>query len=196
MTYTIKPLSCDPKGLKGLSEKLIVSHYENNYGGAVRRLNAITAQLASLDFASAPVFVINGLKREELIAANSMILHELYFDSLGAEGEPDKALREVLIRDFGSVERWWSEFVAMGKALGGGSGWVLLTYSHRDARLLNQWAADHTCSLAASTPLLALDMYEHSYHMDYGASAAAYVEAFMENIRWKNVARLYHDHVK
>ena len=119
MTYTIKPLSCDPKGLKGLSEKLIVSHYENNYGSAVRRLNAITAQLASLDFAATPMFVINGLKREELIAANSMILHELYFDSLGAEGEPDKALREVLIRDFGSVERWWSELVAIGKALGG-----------------------------------------------------------------------------
>jgi Fe-Mn family superoxide dismutase len=194
MTYTMKPLSCDPKRLKGLSEKLIVSHYENNYGGAVRRLNAITAQVASLDFASAPVFVINGLKREELIAANSMILHELYFDSLGGEGEPDKALREVLVRDFGSIERWRGEFVAMGKALGGGSGWVLLTYSHRDARLVNQWAADHTCSLAGGMPILALDMYEHAYHIDYGATAAAYVDAFMQNIRWENVTRLYHEH--
>ena len=87
MAYEIKALSCNPTQLKGLSEKLIVSHYENNYGGAVKRLNAITAQLESLDFATAPVFVINGLKREELIASNSMILHELYFDSLGA-GEP------------------------------------------------------------------------------------------------------------
>ena len=196
MTYTMKPLSCDPKRLKGLSEKLIVSHYENNYGGAVKRLNAITAQLASLDFASAPVFVINGLKREELIAANSMILHELYFDGLGAGGEPDKALREILVRDFGSIERWRSEFVAMGKALGGGSGWVLLTHSHRDASLINQWAADHTCSPAGSTPVLALDMYEHSYHMDYGAGAAAYVDAFMRNIRWENVTHLYHQHAK
>jgi len=196
MTYTMKPLSCDPKRLKGLSEKLIVSHYENNYDGAVRRLNAITAQVASLDFASAPVFVINGLKREELIAANSMILHELYFDSLGGERKPDKALREVLVRDFGSIERWRGAFVAMGKALGGGSGWVLLTYSHRDARLVNQWAADHTCSLAGSTPLLALDMYEHAYHIDYGASAAAYVDAFMQNIRWENVAHLYDDNAK
>lgn len=82
MAYQIKPLSCDPAKLKCLSEKLIVSHHENNYSGAVKRLNAITEQLASLDFASAPVFTINGLKREELIAANSMILHELYFDSL------------------------------------------------------------------------------------------------------------------
>src|ERR1700722_13055048 len=88
MTYAIKPLSFDPKAIKGLSEKILVSHYENNYSGAVKRLNAISEQLASLDFATAPVFVINGLKREELIAANSMILHEIYFDGLGGGGAP------------------------------------------------------------------------------------------------------------
>jgi Fe-Mn family superoxide dismutase len=196
MPYDIKPLSCEPKKLKGLSEKLIVSHWENNYGGAVKRLNAISAQLGSLDFATAPVFVVNGLKREELIAMNSMILHELYFDSLGTEGEPDRALREAIARDFGSFERWRVEFVAMGKALGGGSGWVLLTYSHRDRKLINQWAADHTHSLAGATPVLALDMYEHSYHMDYGAAAAKYVDAFMENIHWAHVAQLHHHHAR
>src|SRR5215471_10631296 len=119
MPYEIRPLSCDPQKLNGLSEKLIVSHWENNYGGAVKRLNAITTQLATLDFATAPVFVVNGLKREELIAMNSMILHELYFDSLGAEGEADRALHEAITRDFGSFDRWRAEFVAMGKALGG-----------------------------------------------------------------------------
>ena len=62
---------------------MITSHYQNNYGGTVQRLNAITPQLAELDFATAPIFVINGLKREELIATNSMILHELFFASLG-----------------------------------------------------------------------------------------------------------------
>jgi superoxide dismutase, Fe-Mn family len=196
MPYDIKPLSCDPKKLKGLSEKLIVSHWENNYGGAVKRLNAISAQLGSLDFATAPVFVVNGLKREELIAMNSMILHELYFDSLGAEGEPDRALREAIARDFGSFEQWRAEFVAMGKALGGGSGWVLLTYSHRDRKLINQWAADHTHSLTGATPVLALDMYEHSYHMDYGAAAAKYVDAFMDNIHWAHVAQLHRNHAR
>jgi Fe-Mn family superoxide dismutase len=196
MPYDIKPLSCDPKKLKGLSEKLIVSHWENNYGGAVKRLNAISTQIGSLDFTTAPVFVVNGLKREELIAMNSMILHELYFDSLGAEGEADRALREAIARDFGSFEHWRAEFVAMGKALGGGSGWVLLTYSHRDRKLINQWAADHTHSLAGATPVLALDMYEHSYHMDYGAAAAKYVDAFMENIHWAHVAQLHHNHAR
>jgi len=196
MSYEMKPLSCDPLRLKGLSEKLIVSHYENNYGGAVKRLNAITAQLDSLDFATAPVFVINGLKREQLIASNSMILHELYFDSLGAESQPDGDLRGALARDFGSVEKLQTQFAAMGKALGDGSGWVLLTYSHRDNNLINQWAADHTCCLAGASPILALDMYEHSYHMDYGAKAVAYVDAFMNNINWENVSRLHHEHAR
>jgi Fe-Mn family superoxide dismutase len=192
MPYTMQPLACDPTKLQGLSEHLIVSHYENNYGGAVRRLNAITTQFAALDVATAPVFVLNGLKREELIATNSMILHELYFDSLGAEGAPDATLREHLTQDFGSIERWQSEFVAMGKALGG----VLLMYTPRDARLVNQWAADHTCCLAGGVPLLALDMYEHAYHIDYGAQAAAYVDAFMQNIHWDHVVQRYQAHAR
>ena len=137
------------------------------------------------------MFVVNGLKREELIAMNSMILHELYFDGLGAEGEPDRALREALVRDFASFEQWRTEFIAMGKAMGGGSGWVLLTYSPRDRKLVNQWAADHTRGLAGGTPLLALDMYEHSCHLDYGAAAAKYVDAFMQNIKWEHVSRLH-----
>jgi len=195
MPYQIKPLRCDPAKLKGLSEKLIVSHYENNYGGAVKRLNAISEQLAALDFSKAPVFTINGLKREELIANNSMILHELYFDGLG-EGAPHGKLLDAIKKDFGSLERWQAEFSSMGKAQGGGSGWVLLTYSPRDRKLINQWAADHTCNLAGATPILALDMYEHSYHMDYGAKAAAYVDASMNNINWANAAHLYEESIK
>ncbi len=191
MTYQMKPLACDPAGLAGLSEKLIVSHYENNYGGAVKRLNAITAELNALDVATAPVFVINGLKREELIATNSMILHEVYFDSLGPGGSLGGELEAALARDFGSVARWQAEFTAMGKALGGGSGWVLLSYSPRDKRLVNQWASDHAHTLAGATPILALDMYEHSYHMDYGAKAAAYVDAFMQNIHWSRAAERF-----
>ena len=107
----------------------------------MRRLNAITDQLASLDFANTPGHVLNGLKREELVALNSTLLHELYFASLGGEGQPTKGITEVLARDFGSFDRWRAEFRAMGYALGGGSGWVLLTYLPRDGRLINQYAA-------------------------------------------------------
>jgi Fe-Mn family superoxide dismutase len=191
MSYAMKELACDPARIKGMSEKLIVSHYENNYGGAVNRLNAITAQLAKLDFAKSPGFVINGLKREEPIASNSMILHELFFASLADVSAPEGELRDGLARDFGSVDRWRAEFSGMGKAQGGGSGWVLLTWSPRDRKLLNQWAMDHTTTLAGGCPIVALDMYEHSYHIDYGAEAAAYVDAFMAAINWPNVARAY-----
>jgi len=180
----------DPKKIKGLSEKLLISHYDNNYTGAVKRLTAITEQLAGLDYAKAPGFLINGLKREELIATNSMILHELYFDSLGGRGgAPEGALKRMIERDFSGIAAWQTQFTAMGKALGGGSGWVVLAYSARDDKLVNQWAADHTHALAGGVPILALDMYEHSYHMDYGAKAAAYVDAFMQNINWTNASR-------
>jgi len=181
MAYEMKPLACDPAGMNGLSEKIIVSHYENNYGGAVKRLNAITQKLAELDWATAPVFVVNGLKREELIASNSMILHELYFESLGAS-DASAALKSQIEKDFGGLDSWAEQFSAMGKAQGGGSGWVLLAWSPRNRRLVNSWAADHTCNLAGATPILALDMYEHSYHMDFGAAAAKYVDAYMNNL--------------
>jgi Fe-Mn family superoxide dismutase len=191
MTYQAKPLSFDPKSIQGISEKVLVSHYENNYVGAVKRLNAIGAQLADLDFSKAANFVINGLKREELVAANSMILHEVYFDGLGGGAKAGGALADAITKDFGSIDRWRTEFSAMGKAEGGGSGWVILAYSPRDKRLINQWAADHTTTLAGGRPVLVLDMYEHAYHMDYGAAAARYVDVFMEAIRWDNAMKLF-----
>jgi Fe-Mn family superoxide dismutase len=191
MTYVMKPLPCDPSRIRGMSERMIVSHYENNYGGAVKRLNLIDEQLAGLDFAKAPSFVINGLKREQLIATNSMVLHEVFFAGLGDESEPDATLKEALARDFVSYDRWRDEFVAMGKALGGGSGWVLLTWLPRDRKLVNQWASDHCHTLAGGMPILALDMYEHSYHIDYGAKAANYVDVFMAAINWPTVQRAF-----
>lgn len=184
-TFAPRPLPFDPKTVPGLSEALLTSHHDNNYVGAVKRLNAIHASLGSLDPATAPVFALNGLKREELIAWNSMILHELYFRGLGGSRTgPSAGLAQALERDFGSHDRWAAEFSAMGKALGGGSGWVLLTWSPRDQRLTNQWGADHTMALAGATPILALDMYEHAYAMDYGAKAGAYVDAFMAATGW------------
>jgi Fe-Mn family superoxide dismutase len=192
MDLQLKPLMLELSQLDGLSPKLIASHHENNYAGAVKRLVAIRKQLGELDWTSAPVFVINGLKREELVAANSACLHELYFDALGGDGVlPANGLSVALSRDFGSVERWRAEFTALAKALGGGSGWAILAWSSREGRLVNHCAADHTQLLAGATTLLALDMYEHAYHLDFGARAGAYVDAFMRNIRWDAVYRRY-----
>jgi Fe-Mn family superoxide dismutase len=198
-TVLIRPLLLKPQWMNGLSERLLVSHYENNYGGALRRLNAIRARLAALDWARAPTFEINGLKREELIAAGSVILHEIYFESLGGEGdspptgqgEPPASLARALERDFGSVAAWRAEFTGMAKALAGGSGWAILAWSERLGRLVNHWAADHAHNLPGATPILALDMYEHAYHIDFGAKAAAYVDQFMANLNWKRIDARY-----
>jgi superoxide dismutase, Fe-Mn family len=194
MAIEVRPLIFKPQYLNGLTEKLVVSHYENNYGGALRRLNAIEARLGTLDWATAPVFDINGLKREELIAAGSVILHEIYFDALGGQGGDPPAglgLAEALESDFGSVAAWKAEFVAMAKAQAGGSGWTTLVWSDRLGRLINQWSADHAHTLADGAPILALDMYEHAYHIDFGTRAAAYVDAVMANLYWERIAAHY-----
>jgi Fe-Mn family superoxide dismutase len=192
MDARMQPLRFDAAALRGLSEKLLRSHHQNNYGGAVKRLNAIRAQLSALPFATTAGFHLNGLKREELMATNSMLLHELYFDCLGGDGQTmAPAMALALAASFGSVERWREEFVAMGKALGGGSGWVLLTFQPREGTLVNQGAADHSHALAGGTPILALDMYEHAYHLDHGAAATAYVDAFMDNVDWARVYERY-----
>jgi Fe-Mn family superoxide dismutase len=198
-TVMVRPLLLKPQFMNGLSERLLVSHYVNNYGGALRRLNAIRARLAGVDWARAPTFEINGLKREELIAAGSVILHEIYFDSLGGHGndpptglgEPTGELAHALERDFGGVAAWRGEFAAMAKALAGGSGWAILAWSERLGRLINQWAADHAHALAGATPILALDMYEHAYHLDFGAKAAAYVDRAMANLNWERIGARY-----
>lgn len=191
----VRPFLLKPQWMNGLSERLLVSHYVNNYGGAVRRLNAIRARLASLDWTRTPVFEINGLKREELIAAGSVVLHEIYFESLGGHGdspptgleEPSAELARALERDFGSVMAWRTEFTNMAKALAGGSGWAILAWSERLGRLINQWASDHAHGLPGATPILAIDMYEHAYHLDFGAKAAAYVDQVMANLNWERI---------
>ena len=195
----IRPLLLKPQWMNGLSERLLVSHYVNNYGGALRRLNAIRARLADLDWGLSPGFEINGLKREELIAAGSVILHEIYFESLGGKGdsrptgivEPTPELARALEQGFGSVTAWRNEFIAMAKALAGGSGWVILAWCERLGRLVNQWAADHAHGLPSAAPILALDMYEHAYHLDFGANAAAYVDQVMANLNWERIGARY-----
>lgn len=194
MQYAIAPLFCRPWTLNGITPRLIESHYETNYGDALRRLNAVTAELEKLDPATTPAATINQLKRDEAAALNSTLLHELYFASLGGDGRavPEK-MAAALARDFGSVDRWRREFMALAGALAGGSGWVVLAWLPRDGRLTNQSGADHGHNLAGGIPVLAIDMYEHAYHLDFGSNAEAYIAAFMRNIDWKAAQGRYED---
>ena len=188
----MKPLPFDPTKLKGLSEKLLRSHYDNNYAGAFRRLGQIETMIGGLP-KDAPGFQLKGLKMEELIATNSVILHEQYFGNLGGDGKASGGLQQAIARQYGSFDKWDQEFRATSNALGGGSGWAILNFNLRDGRLNSYIAFDHTDNVAFARPILVNDMFEHAYHMDYGAAAARYVDAFMENIQWDECNRRYEE---
>lgn len=187
--HEIKPLPFDPSKLDGISEKLIRSHWENNYGGSVKALSSIKIKLAGfLDDSNLPAFIYNDLKREHLMRTNSVVLHELYFGNLGGTGKADLAMQKVLADAFGSFDVWEKEFRRMGAGLGGGSGWVVLGFNLHSGLLENYWQWDHLHAPSVTLPLLVMDMYEHSYQMDYGAAAPAYVDAFFRNIHWETVS--------
>lgn len=186
--HQVKPLPFDAAKLKGLSEKLITSHHQNNYSGAVKRLNQIQQQIGGLPKDAAP-YQMGSLKREELIATNSMILHEFYFGNLGGDEKASGTIVDLLKSHYGSLEAWEQDFRLTGMSLGGGSGWVVLTYNLHDKVVQNSWASDHTQNLAWGTPLLVMDMFEHAYQMDYGANARGYIDAFFQNIKWDEVNR-------
>src|SRR5437773_4097855 len=155
MPQEIAPIAVRPSTLNGISEHMVVSHYENNYGNAVRALNAVRRELAALD-AGTPPYRRRGVKREELSLMGSVALHELYFGNLGGFrragpnsglGRPDwhevpDAFAVEITADFGSASAWRREFVGTAQSLAGGSGWVLLTYSRRQKRFWNQIATD------------------------------------------------------
>jgi Fe-Mn family superoxide dismutase len=186
---TLKPLPFDPAKVPGLSEKMLRSHWENNYGGSVKALAAVKKRLAAaLGDKDLPPYIYNDLKREHLIRTGSVVLHEVYFANLGGSGKAGASERQLIASAFGTYDAWESEFRRIGAGLGGGSGWVVLGYNQHTHLLENYWMADHASAPADTTPLLVMDMYEHSYQMDYGAAAAKYIDAFFQNIQWDAVA--------
>jgi Fe-Mn family superoxide dismutase len=187
---TPAPLPFAAGRLNGLSEKLIQSHWENNYSGAVKALNTVRGKLSqALADANTPAYVYNGLKREQLMRTGSVVLHELYFANLGGDGKAGGALRTRIAASFGSFDAWESEFRKIGNGLGGGSGWVVLGYNPGLGLLENYWMADHATGPVGVTPLLVMDMYEHAFAIDYGAAAARYIDAFFMNVQWDAVSK-------
>ncbi len=184
--HAIVPLAFDPKKLTGISERMIVSHHENNYSGAVKNLNKVQEQLGALA-ADAPGFIVSGLKERELMFRNSAVLHELYFANLGGDGRRAGTISTALSETWGSAARWEAEFRATAQSLAGGSGWVVLAFDLRTRELRSYWSGNHTQGPAAAYPLLVLDMYEHAYHIDNGAAAAKYIDAFFANVKWEEV---------
>lgn len=181
---TLKPLPFDPSRLKGLSEKLLTSHHANNYGGAVKNLLKVEEELARLK-PDAPAGLVGGLRERALVFHNSMTLHEWYFGNLGGDGKRSGPLAKAL------PSSWEQDFRATALSLAGGSGWVTLSLHSATGELLTSWSGNHSQAAAGALPLLVLDMYEHSYALDYGAAAAKYVDAFFANLRWEEVERRF-----
>jgi Fe-Mn family superoxide dismutase len=181
--HVVAPLPFAPAKLKGISEKLIVSHHDNNYAGAVKNLNKLEGDLAQVTKDTTP-FLVGGLQTHALTFRNSMILHEHYFGNLGGDGKASGAIEQAIAKEYGSFAKWEELFRVTGASLGGGSGWVVLGYDFHDDQLRTFWSGNHTQALAFTQPLVVMDMYEHAYQMDYGAAAAKYIDAFFVNLNW------------
>jgi len=188
--HTVKPLPFDASNLRGLSERLIVSHHENNYSGAVKNLDRTEEELARINKDKTPLPVA-ALKERELTFANSATLHELYFANLGGDGRPGGPVADALAGASGSFPRWEELFRLTGMGLAGGSGWAVRAWDFQRGEVRTYWSGNHTQACAFGQPLLLLEMYEHSYALDYGAAAAKYVDAFFQNINWDEVNRRF-----
>jgi Fe-Mn family superoxide dismutase len=188
--HQVVPLPFASGSLNGISERMITSHHENNYGGAVRNLNRVEQELSQLT-ADTPPFVVAALRERELTFRNSKTLHEAYFKNLGGDGKRSGAIDTALGQSYGTTARWEQHMKSTALGLGGGSGWAILALELDTGALRTIASGHHTQVLALSVPLLVLDMYEHSYHIDYGAAAARYVDAFFSNVNWDEVNRRF-----
>lgn len=189
--HVVAPLPFKSGGLAGISEKMITSHHDKNYAGAVKNLNKVEVDIAALK-PDAPGYLVAGLHERQLLYFNSMVLHEHYFGNLGGNGKRSGALETRLGSDFGAGA-WEAQVRAAAAALGGGSGWVVVALSLHDGGLRISSSINHTQAVAFGAPLLVLDMYEHAYAIDYGADFAPYIDAFFKNIAWEAVEARY-DH--
>jgi Fe-Mn family superoxide dismutase len=187
-SHKVEPLSFDPAKLNGLSERMMRSHHENNYAGAVKNLNRAEQELAAIN-KDTPPFVVAALRERELTFRGSKLLHEQYFGNLGGDGRRSGAIEQALAQAYGTSARWEEHFRFTGLGLGGGSGWVVLGYELDTGALRTISLANHAQSLSLLAPLLVMDMYEHAYQMDFGAAAAKYIDAFFVNVKWEAVDR-------
>jgi Fe-Mn family superoxide dismutase len=183
--HEIKELKFDPKSLKGISEKQITLHHDKHYAGYVNAKNKIEETLAKGDFGH-----IRELKKNESHNASGMVLHEIYFSHLGGKGgEPSGALLEKIKEDFGSFGNWKKEFLACA---GAARGWVLLCFDWHDRKMHNYIVDFHDeGAVWAASPLLAMDVWEHAYYLDYGPDKNKYMDAFFENIDWMQVQKRF-----
>jgi Fe-Mn family superoxide dismutase len=168
--------------LDGISRETIEAHYKL-YQGYVAKRNEILAKLADVDLASAnqTYSELRALKVELTFAVGGVKNHELYFEHLGGPGgDPAGMFADLVKRDFGSVEAWKADLKATGL---GGRGWAWTAYDWDEGRLFNYIGdAQNTFPIWNATPLVALDVYEHAYFIDFATDRASYIDKFFDNL--------------
>ncbi|WP_347490649.1 superoxide dismutase [Desulfoscipio sp. XC116] len=170
-----------------LSAEQLEHHYNAYFNVHRFRLREIRARLLKADtsYTDLTFSLLRALKKEEAWAMNSVVLHNNYFESLGlGQNKPSSGLINMLIRDFGSVEEWLEQFMALGL---GSRGWVVLGLDLCEGKLANYIADDHSEGIWLVFPLLVLDVFEHAYQMDYKSAKNKYIKRFIDNVDWRSV---------
>ena len=170
--------------LDGISRESVEAHYKL-YQGYVAKRNEILGTLSEVDLSTANQVYseLRALKVDLTFAIGGIKNHEIYFEHLGGDGgDPDGAIGDLIERDFGSAGNWKADLTATGMA---GRGWAWTAYDWDEGRLFNYIGdAQNTFPIWNATPLVALDVYEHAYFLDYRTDRAAYIEAFFGNLDW------------
>ena len=191
MSYESKTLPFS-KPLTGISEKTLQIHHDKLYVGYVNKRNEIEEKLSHVDrtAANATYSEYGELKREESFAANGVYLHEYYFQVLGGDGKAEGVLMQNIEKDFGSFDQWLADFKAAGMVA---RGWVVLAYDYQTGRLHNYLCDSHNHGgIWGAMPVIVLDMYEHSYFIDYGSDRKSYIDDYLKNLDWKAANTLFH----
>ena len=182
----IKPRELRPEvyELDGISRASVEAHYKL-YQGYVGKRNEILGKLADVDLGAANQVYseLRALKVDLTFAIGGIKNHELYFAHLGGGGgDPTGSFGALVKRDFGSVDAWRADLKATGMA---GRGWAWTAYDWDEGHLFNYIGdAQNTFPVWNATPLVALDVYEHAYFLDYQTDRASYIDAFFDNLDW------------
>ena len=190
----LKELPFNPATLKGISEKTIQIHHGKLYAGYVNKSNEISEKLGVLRKSGKAegnqiYSELRGLKLGETFAVNGVYLHENYFDILGGDGQPKGEILKAIEEKFGSFEEFKSYFSACGMAA---RGWAILCWDMHEKKLMqyNCDAQNHG-GIWGAIPIIAMDVYEHSYFIDTGSDRPAYIKAFFDNLNWNKIEELY-----
>lgn len=186
----LTPIKFDLADMPGLSFRMVSEHVKL-YEGYVKKTNEIREKLTTVDKsdANATFSVFGELKRQETFALNGMKLHEVYFGSLKGDGVTKGKVAEMIVRDFGSVEKWKEEVIAPALSA---RGWTITAYDLNEKRLMIYNGDAHNIgSVYGSVPVIAIDVYEHAYFIDYGVNRKAYIEAYLNNLNWEAIDSLW-----